>query len=83
MKSAVPKMEGFEKSMCKTSHIVFHAGKLDMHQLIRPVSKILQDNALISSEFITSPEFITLCQTVINNVQKAHKLLRLKGVDAF
>ena len=77
MKLAIPKTEGFKKSMCKTSHIVFHAVRLDMLQLIRPVSKILQDNALIS------PEFITLCQTVINNVQKAHKLLRSKGVDAF
>ena len=45
--------------------------------MIRPVSKILQDNALIS------PEFITLCQTVINNVQKAYKLLSSKGADAF
>ena len=77
MKSAVTKMEGFGKSMCKTSHIVFHAVKSDMLQLIRPVSKILKDNALIS------PEFITLCQTVINNVQKAHKLLSSKGVDTF
>ena len=77
MKSAVPKMEGFEKSMCKTSHIVFHAVKLDILQLIRPISKILQDNVLIS------PEFITLCQTIINNVQKAHKLLNLKDVDTF
>ena len=25
MKSAITKMEGFKKSMCKTSHIVFHA----------------------------------------------------------
>ena len=77
MKLVVPKMEGFEKSMCKTSHIVFHAVKLDMLQLIRPVSKILQDNALIS------PGFITLCQAVVNNVQKTHKLLSSKGVDAF
>ena len=77
MKSAVPKMEDFEKSMCKTNHIVFRAVKLDMLQLIRPVSNILQDNALIS------PEFITLCQTIINNVQKAHKLINSKGVDAF
>ena len=77
MKSAVPKMEGFEKFMCKTSQTVFHAVKLDMLQLIRPVSTILQDNALIS------PEFITLCQTVINNVQKAQKLQSSKGVDAF
>ena len=77
MKFAVPKMEGFEKSMCKTSHIVFHAVKLDMLQLIIPVSKILQDNVLIS------PEFIMLCQTVINSVQKAHKLLSSKCVDAF
>ena len=77
MKLAVPKMEGFEKSMCKTSHIVFHAVKLDMLQLIIPVSKILQDNVLIS------PEFIMLCQTVINGVQKAHKLLSSKRVDAF
>ena len=77
MKLAITKMEGFEKSMCKTSCIVFHAIKLDMLQLIRPVSKILQDNALIS------PEFILLCQRVINNVQKAQKLLSLKSVDAF
>ena len=39
--NAVLRMEGFEKSMCKTSHIVFHAVKLDMLQLIRPVIKIL------------------------------------------
>ena len=77
MKLAVPRMEGFEKSMCKTSHIVFHAVKLDMLQSIIPVSKILQDNVLIS------PEFIMLCQAVINNVQKAHKLLSSKRVDAF
>ena len=77
MKLAIPKIEGLEKSICKTSHIVFQVVKLDMLQLIRPVSKILQYNAL------TSPEFITLCQTVINNVQEAHKLLSLKGVDAF
>ena len=56
---------------------MFHAVKLDMLQLIRPVSKILQDNALIS------PEFITLCQTLINNAQKAHNLLSSKGVNAF
>ena len=77
MKLVIPKMEGFKKSMCKTSQIVFHTAKSDMLQLIRPVSKILQDNALIS------PAFITLCQTVINNAQKAHKLLSSKGVDAF
>ena len=64
MKSAEPKMEGFEKSICKTNHIVLHAIKLDLLQLIRPVSKILQDNALLS------PEFITLCQTANTNVQK-------------
>ena len=30
-----------------------------------------------------SPEFVTLCQTAIDNVQKAHKLLSSKGSDAF
>ena len=67
MKSAVPKMEDFEKSVCKTNHIVFHAVKLDLLQLIKPVRKILQDNELLS------PEFITLCQTAINNVKKLTK----------
>ena len=77
MKLAIPKIEAIEKSICKTSHIVFQVVKLDMLQLIRPVSKILHYNVLIS------PEFIMLCQTVINIVQKAHKLQSLKGVDAF
>ena len=64
-------MEDFEKAA------VFHAVILDMLQLIRTVSKILQNNALISLKFIT------LCQTVTSNVPKAHKLLSSKGVDSF
>ena len=63
--------------MCKTNHIVFHTVQLVMLQLIRPVSKILQDNGLVSLEFIT------LCQTVISNVQKAYKLVSSEGMDAF
>ena len=70
-------MQGHEKSMCKTSHLIFHAIKLDILLMLKLLSKVLQDNSLLT------PEFITAVETTILNVTKISTLIESKEENAF
>ena len=54
MKELVPKMEGIKNNVCIIKRLLFESAKLDILNLIKPLSKTLQDNSLVTPEFLTS-----------------------------
>lgn len=77
MKALVPKLTGIKNNTCKTKRVLFNAVKLDVLRILEPVSKTLQEVALVL------PQVISVCSGVVKNVCKVHKLLTANGTAAF
>lgn len=67
MKKCVPRLQGIEEQIAKVDKIVFMAVKQDILEMIRPLSKILQSNDLLTPELLTS---IMSAKKALNKVQK-------------
>ena len=52
-REAAPKIEGINKEVCKTDHLVFQALKFDILTIILPLNKIMQVRNLLTTEFFT------------------------------
>ena len=56
MKKLVPVLEGIHKNITSMKSLLFNSVKLDILNLLQPMSKILQDMLLLSPTFITTYE---------------------------
>ena len=54
MKKLVLVLEGIRKNIARTKSLLFNSGKLDILNLLQPLSKILQDTSLLSPNFVTT-----------------------------
>ena len=77
MKKLVPVLEGIRKNIASTKSLLFNSMKLDILDLLQPVSKILQDALLLS------PTFITTCKVTMQNVKRMKNLVEEKQGEAF
>ena len=77
MKKCVPRLQGLEEQTAKVEKIVFMAVKQDILEMIRPLSKVLQDNDLLTPELLTA---VTKCTKGLGKVEK---LIRECGPSAF
>lgn len=77
MKDLKPKLQGIKNDVCSLKELLFTSAKIDILTTIRPLSKILQDNSLIS------PEFITICRMTIDNIDNMIAIFEKRGSDAF
>ena len=76
MKDSKATIEGINKKVCQTVHVVFQALKLDVLTVILPLSKIMQAVNLLT------PEYFTACSTTVDNIAKVKTLLEsLDGPD--
>ena len=77
MKKLVPVLEGICKNIASTKSLLFNSVKLDILNLLQPMSKILQDTSLLS------PTFITACEVSMQNVKCMKNLVEEKQRQAF
>ena len=77
MKKLVPVLEGIRKNIASTKSLLFNSVKLDILNLLQPMSKILQDMSLLS------PTFITTCKVTMQNVKCMKNLVEEKQREAF
>ena len=77
MKKNVPRMQGLEMQIAKVNKIIFMGVKQDVLEIIRPLSKILQDNDLLS------PKLFTAIINSRKSIKKIQKLLRECGEATF
>ena len=77
MKKLVPVLEGIHKNIISTKSLLFDSVKLDILNLLQPMSKILQDTSLLS------PTFITTCEVTMQNVKCMKNLVEEKQREAF
>ena len=73
----VPVLEGIHKNIASTKSLLFNSLKLDILNLLQPMSKILQDTSLLS------PTFIITCKVTMQNVKCMKKLVEEKQREAF
>ena len=73
MKDSKATIEGINRKVCQTVHVVFQALKLDVLTVILPLSKIMQSVDLLT------PEYFTVCSTTVDNIAKVKTLL--EGLD--
>ena len=72
-----PTLEGLRSDICHTDRILFNFVKQDILAIIRPLSKILQENDLIM------PSLVSNCKRLISVFGKLEKLFDREGIDAF
>ena len=77
MKKLAPVLEGIHKNIASTKSLLFNSMKLDILNLLQPMSKILQDTLLLS------PTFITTCEVTMQNVKCMKSLVEEKQREAF
>ena len=77
MKKLVPVLEGICKNIASTKSLLFNSVKLDILNLLQPMSKILQDTLLLS------PTFITTCEVTMQNVKRLKNLVEEKQREVF
>ena len=77
MKKNVPRMQGLEMQIAKVNKIIFMSVKQDVLEILCPLSKILQDNGLLS------PELFTAILNSRKSIKKIQKLLRECGEATF
>ena len=77
MKKLVPILEGICKNIASLKSLLFNSVKLDILNLLQPMSKILQDLLLLS------PTFITTCEVTMQNVKCMENLVEEKQREAF
>ena len=77
MKKLVPVLEGICKNITSTKSLFFNSVKLDILNLLQPMSKILQDMSLLS------PTFITTCEVTMQNVKCMKNLVEDKQRKVF
>ena len=77
MKKLAPILEGICKNIASTKSLLFNSIKLDILNLLQPMSKILQDTLLLS------PTFITTCEVTMQNVKRMKNLVEEKQREAF
>ena len=77
MKKLAPILEGICKNITSTKSLLFNSIKLDILNLLQPMSKILQDMLLLS------PTFITTCEVTMQNVKRMKNLVEVKQREAF
>ena len=77
MKKLVPILEGICKNIASMKSLLFNSVKLDILNLLQPMSKILQDTSLLS------PTFITTCEVTMQNVKCMKNLVEEKQREAF
>ena len=77
MKKLVPVLEGICKNIASTKSLLFNSVKLDILNLLQPMSKIIQDTSLLS------PTFITTCEVTMQNGKCMKNLVEEKQREAF
>ena len=77
IKKIVPTLAGIRKEVAKTDAVLFTAVELDILALLRPMSKILQDDDLLR------PVFITTWSMTITKIGRMCTILDDEGRDAF
>ena len=69
MKDLKPKVQGIKNNISIVKRLLFISVKLDILIAIRPLSKTLQDNSLIT------PEFVTACKMTIENIERIRDMI--------
>ena len=77
MKKCVPRLQGLEQQTVKVDKVVFMAVKQDVLEMVRPLSKNLQNNALLTTELITA------VSKAVTTLKKIHKLLHYAAFSPF
>ena len=70
-------LEGLRSDLCRTDRIIFNYVKQDILAIIRPLSKVLQENDMIL------PSLVTNCKRSISVIRKLERLLQRDGAEVF
>ena len=69
IKKLKSKLEGVQKSVTSVMALIFNSVKLDVLEVVRPMSKILQETSLLS------PTLLTTCTVTMENISQMSDLI--------
>ena len=69
IKKLKSKLEGVQKSVTSVTSLIFNSVKLDVLEVVRPISKILQETSLLSSTLLTT------CTVAMENISQMSDLI--------